>query len=54
LFGATVQQTLYSETQKKVVGHATKGEKIRAVGGFDILSNNGVGLFCVKFAVTLK
>lgn len=47
ILGATLQQSLYSETKKKIVhSKATKekDEKIVVVSGSDVLSNNAVNI----------
>lgn len=42
LLGATLQQTLYSDKQRRVV--QAKGAGAKAISGVDVLSNDGVNL----------
>lgn len=43
LLGATVQETLYSETSKRIVHHRNGGkDKVVRIQGRPILSNNAV------------
>jgi len=44
LLGATLQQSVYSETRQKIVTHPQEGEKVTVISGYDILSNSQVNI----------